>query len=110
MSQLEDAKILLGIKDDQQDQLLSVIEKQTERHLKSFGGFLEIPSELSFVVTEVMIKRFNRIGSEGIKRKSVEGHSEEHFDTSDFLEYQGIIEDVKNQLNGLTGNPVVRFL
>lgn len=44
------------------------------------------PSDLEWVLDEVVIKRFNRIGSEGYESQSVEGHSI-HFESMDFDEY-----------------------
>lgn len=111
MSRTEDVKILLGITDDKQDELLAVIERQTEEHLKSYGKIDGgIPPQLAFIVTEVMIKRYNRIGSEGVKRKSVEGHSEEYFDRSDFAEYDAIIAAYAGGDEEEKEQAVVKFL
>lgn len=38
----------------------------------------EMPLELTTTVTELIIIRFNRIGSEGLKKEMVEGHSSEY--------------------------------
>ena len=40
----------------------------------------KIPLELEYVVDEATIRRFNRIGSEGKKSESVEGHSVTYID------------------------------
>lgn len=45
----------------------------------------EIPLELEYIVDEATIRRFNRIGSEGMKSESVEGHSVT-YDVSDVLD------------------------
>lgn len=51
-----------------------------------------IPEDLAWILTEVTIKRFNRIGSEGMASESVEGHSVT-FEADDFAEYADIIDD-----------------
>ena len=45
----------------------------------------EIPVELEYIVEEATIKRFNRIGSEGMSSESVEGHSVTFEDNGDPL-------------------------
>lgn len=45
----------------------------------------EIPLELEYIVDEATIRRFNRIGSEGMKSESVEGHSVTFDDSEDPL-------------------------
>ena len=53
----------------------------------------EVPLELEYIVDEATIRRFNRIGSEGMKSESVEGHSVT-YDVSDVLDpYESAIND-----------------
>lgn len=44
-----------------------------------------VPGELEYIVEEATIKRFNRIGSEGMSSESVEGHSVTFEDNGDPL-------------------------
>lgn len=83
---IDNVKILLGINDDLQDELLEVIEKITIQHFKLKTKLSEVPEHLEFVIVEVMIKRFNRIGAEGMSSKTIEGASVS-FSQSDFDEY-----------------------
>ena len=54
----------------------------------------EVPLELEYIVDEATIRRFNRIGSEGMKSESVEGHSVTFDDNDDPLApYEAKIED-----------------
>ena len=53
----------------------------------------KVPSSLEYVVDEATIRRFNRIGSEGMKSESVEGHSVT-YDMGDVLDpYESAIND-----------------
>lgn len=73
---LEDVKKLVEGNEEQ----IQVIYRQTEKRLlgrlkRSLKDILSIPDELDYVVDEVTIARFNRIGSEGMSSESVEGRS-----------------------------------
>lgn len=73
MAVIDDVKALLGIEDE--DNKLKVIITLTESRLKALLGQKEVPSELEYIVTEVSIARFNRIGSEGLSGHSVDRKS-----------------------------------
>jgi hypothetical protein len=51
----------------------------------------EIPAELEYIVDEATIRRFNRIGSEGMKSESVEGHSVTYLDDDELAPYESAI-------------------
>lgn len=85
MSLTEDIKSLLsGTPDDR----LKIIEKRTrERLLVIIGSSIkEVPPELDYIVMDVVLKRFNRIGQEGMQSYSQEGLSMT-FAESDFDEF-----------------------
>lgn len=89
---IDDVKTMLEIEDTRQDGVLSLIISNVSSHLKALLG-QEIPTELEFIVTEITIRRFNRIGTEGMKSESVEGHSVTFYDLEDeFKPYEKIIE------------------
>ena len=98
--------------DDKQSELIDVIIKLTERRLlqKLPKEIKEVPHELQFIVTEISVKRYNRIGSEGMISESTSGHSMT-FDMRDFDEYEG---DIARFIAGLedsnSDHYMVRFL
>lgn len=108
---LEDVKML--VKGDETQ--LNVIYQQTEKRLlgrlkRSLKEILIIPDELDYVVDEVTIARFNRIGSEGMSSESVEGRSANYNDNyfADFeADIQGYI-DSNTESDSTRGK--VRFL
>ena len=51
----------------------------------------EVPLELEYIVDEATIRRFNRIGSEGMKSESVEGHSVTYIDGDELAPYESVI-------------------
>lgn len=90
MEILDRVKTLLGISDKLQDELLGVIKELTEAHFKAYTGQKDVPSALEYVIVEVMVKRFNRLGSEGMTSQNVEGLSMA-FALDDFAEYDKVI-------------------
>ncbi|UXU41180.1 phage head-tail connector protein [Staphylococcus aureus] len=105
MATKENIKVLLGLKDSKQDGLLDIIIKNTESRLlyKLPFNIKEVPDNLSFIVEEVAVKRYNRIGSEGMTTESVEGRTNT-FQANDFDEYQSIIDELYPKENGTKGS------
>lgn len=94
---LEDIKELLGISEDDtaMDTRLNIILNATKSRLKVLLGGLDVPDDLNYIVTDVSIMRFNRIGSEGLSSHSVEGEILS-FSDDDFAGYR---EDIQAYLN-----------
>lgn len=89
-------KTLLNIQDDAQDAVLDILIDNVTSHLKALLG-KEIPAGLEFIIVEIVIRRFNRIGSEGMKSESVEGHNITFYDLKDeFVPYLDIINSNKD--------------
>lgn len=105
---LEDLKLLLGIpaQETKLDDQLRLIKSMTEQRLAVLLGASSVPLELDWIVTEVCVKRFNRIGSEGMTSHEVEGEVLT-YDTGDFKAYQSEI-DAWKQTRQKKGK--VRFL
>lgn len=87
---LERLKLYLGIKSDSKDELLTDILATTEKQMQVMLGEDNIPEELNFVLLEVAITRFNRIGSEGMKSEMVDGHRVEYV-MDDFASYARVL-------------------
>ncbi|MDW3787309.1 MULTISPECIES: phage head-tail connector protein [Staphylococcus] len=89
---LENVKESLSIQDTKQDKILNRIIERTESRLSVLLpiGVNSVPSELNYIVEEVSIKRYNRIGAEGMTSESVDGRSNT-FQANDFDEY---MEDI----------------
>ena len=88
---LEEIKTILGIADNALDSQLNIIITNATARLKMLLGGIDVPESLNYVVIEVSVKRFNRIGSEGITSHTVEGESMS-FSDDDFAEFAGDIQ------------------
>lgn len=108
---LNELKILLGIplNDTTLDDQLTIIEQMTEKRLAALLGVSSVPASLSFIVTEVSIKRFNRIGSEGMTAHTVEGE-QITYDSADFAEYDAEIDAWKKTQEDARGKWRIKFL
>lgn len=110
MDDLMKIKLLLLIEDDKQDKLLALIKEETESRLLSYmnqdGGVLKnVPDDLSWIVRELVIRRYNRIGDEG-KKSSTESDVTATWDTDDLAEYIIYLDKHRKKIGG---NGVARF-
>ena len=94
---LDNLKALLGLpeEDISQDKKLQLILDAAKSRLKLLLGGIEPPEELNYIILDVAIIRFNRIGSEGLSSHSVEGESLS-FASNDFEPY---LDDIQSYLN-----------
>lgn len=103
---IDNLKLILGIKDSSQDELLNLILEQTEARLCSKISQSEVPDELKYIVLEVAIIRFNKIGSEGVSSHSVEGESMT-FESDDFSAFEEDIQMWRNKEEEQTVGKIV---
>lgn len=82
-------KTLLGVTDN--DELIYEITELTKSKILNYINETELPNELEFVLVELAIQRYNRIGSEGIASESVDGKSVSYED--DFENYKPYLDD-----------------
>lgn len=91
---LEKLKKLIGIaaEDTEKDETLNLILEFTKQRLQVKLGGIEPPASLEYIIVEVSIIRFNRIGSEGLASHSVDGESLT-FSDKDFDGFTDEIQD-----------------
>lgn len=77
--------------DEQTRAKLDTIMNITSDRLKLKLGTDTVPSELSYIITEVTVARFNRIGSEGLSSHTVEGEAM-NWSSDDFEPYKDDIQ------------------
>lgn len=109
---LETIKRLLEINDNVIDDKLNHIVELVSSRLKNLlGGVKEVPESLNYIVIEVSIVRFNRIGSEGTSSHSINGESIAWGD-DDFAPFKNDIRDYLEALPDASssGKGKVRFL
>ena len=90
---LNNLKMMLDIalNDTDRDALLKLIISNATARLKMLLGGVEPPESLDYIIVDVAIRRFNRIGSEGMSSHIVEG---EHITFSD-SDFAGFEDDIQ---------------
>lgn len=94
---LDNLKALLGLpeEDISQDKKLQLILDAAKSRLKLLLGGIEPPEELNYIILDVAIIRFNRIGSEGLSSHTVEGESLSWSDN----DFAGYMDDIRSYLD-----------
>ena len=82
-------KTLLGITDN--DELIYEIVEITKSKILNYINKEELPKELEFILVEMAVSRFNKIGSEGFSSESTDGKSISYED--DFEIYKQYLDD-----------------
>ena len=88
---LEQLKMMLGIDGTDIDDKLRLIISNATARLKLLLGGIEPPDEMGYIILEVSVKRFNRIGSEGMASHSVEGESASYADD----DFKGFADEIQ---------------
>lgn len=87
---LKNVKLFLGLTESEteKDDLLLMIIGNIKKQILAMPDLTltEIPPELDFMIEEIAIVRYNRIGSEGLKSETVEGYRAD-YTNDDFKPY-----------------------
>lgn len=98
---LREIKVLLNLVDTDKDKLLETLISLKSRKLNAALGSETVPVELEYIVIELVINHYNRLGSEGITARSVEGISTNYADSAKELEpYDAAIAKYLNKSIG----------
>lgn len=91
---IQNIKIKLGITDDESDELLEVLSNDAYSYMTIYLD-KEVPQELQFILEAVVIKRFRRIGAEGIAIEKIDVLTTTYEVGDDFAEYHNIMNRYK---------------
>ena len=78
---LKEIKLLKGVSDTAQDDLLDLTIKESVERILAFinryseTSITEIPNNAAYIVRDVAVKRFNKLNFEGAKADSEEGRA-----------------------------------
>lgn len=86
---LDKIKRRLGILDEEQDQLLTDFIEDAESYFKLITSANTIDDKYEFIIADVVVKRYQRKGSEAMSSESVDGYSVTYAqdDFSEYLQY-----------------------
>ncbi len=72
---LDEVKITLGLSSSDKDELLLSLIKRNSQTVINYIKEQKVPMELEYIVVELVIARYNRIGSEGLNSENSDGVS-----------------------------------
>ena len=97
---LANVKIKLSIADDSEDDLLELLLNDAYNYMMIyFDG--DIPAELQFIMENVAVKKYRRLGAEGISVEKIDVLSTTYETGDDFAEYIPIMTKYKENKSGL---------
>ena len=97
---LENVKIKLSIIGTEEDALLEILLNDAYNYMMIyFDG--DIPTELQFIMENVAVKRYRRLGAEGISIEKIDVLSTTYESGDDFAEYIPIMTKYKENKSGL---------
>ncbi len=113
---LKNIKLKLSITNDEQDDLLEVLCKDAYDYMYIFfdcgqKNYINVvPVQLQFVLENVVVKRYRRLGAEGIAIEKIDVLSTTYESGDDFAEYLDIMKYYKSKTDGKNGPKGFRFL
>ena len=103
--------------DEQQDALLTALMNDAYEYMYIFFDCDEdsednydVPAQLRFVLESVVIKRYRRIGAEGIAIEKIDVLSTTYESGDDFAEYMTIMNQYKRRIGRENGPKGFRFV
>ena len=94
---LDRLRMILNVKD--QDELLTEILTLAIEKLTTYLGETSLPTQFEWIVIELAVQRYNRIGSEGMVSESIDGGSNTYYD-DDLSPFYKFLDDYKDAKNG----------
>jgi len=78
MTILEKLKILLSISDTSKDNLLNLLTEQAEQEFRNYCSRDDRPTTAEQIIIDLVIMRYNRVGTEGLTGQSYSGVREDY--------------------------------
>ena len=94
---LERIKLLLNVTD--RDDLLNELIVLSNEKIAAYIGQDTCPVELDWITVELVVQRFNRIGSEGLSAESIDGKQSTYID-DELTPFYKFLDDYKAMQNG----------
>lgn len=92
---ISNLKVKLGLQsDNSQDNLLAILLSDAVNYMSVYLETTTIPAELEFIAEEVAIKRYRRLGSEGISTEKIDVLSTS-YKSDDFYEYKPLLKQYR---------------
>lgn len=105
---LDNIKILLGLENDEKDEILTVLLTNAVSTINVYLGVTELPQELNFVAEQLAVIKFNKLGSEGIQTEKIDVLSTT-YQSDELASFKAILDTYKAN-NNLATTKRIKFL
>lgn len=105
---LDNIKILLGLENDEKDEVLTVLLTNAVSTINIYLGVTELPQELNFVAEQLAVIKFNKLGSEGIQTEKIDVLSTT-YQADELASFKAILDTYKAN-NNLATTKRIKFL
>ena len=105
---LDNIKILLGLENDEKDEVLTILLTNAISTLCVYLGVQQLPQELNFVAEQLAVIKFNKLGSEGISTEKIDVLSTT-YQQDELASFKAILDNYKAN-NNLATTKRVKFL
>lgn len=105
---LDNIKILLGLENDEKDEVLTVLLTNAVSTINVYLGVTELPQELNFVAEQLAVIKFNKLGSEGIQTEKIDVLSTT-YQSDELASFKAILDTYKAN-NNLATTKRIKFL
>lgn len=108
---IDKIKLMLGIDDDMQDDLIQLLLEDSEERLNAYINIdrvqeIILPEDEDWIVRDLTVKRFNRLGDEG-KKSSSESSVSITWNVDDLSEYAPYLDKYRPKRGG---KGIARFI
>lgn len=101
MVSLDNLKVKLQISDNEQDLLLTTLLDDSTKLIMVYLGVNEFPDDLSFIAEDIAVKKYRKLGNEGVQTEKIDVLSTTYERESEYLSaYTFILDDYKKNLKG----------
>ena len=105
---LDNIKILLGLENDEKDEILTVLLTNAVSTINVYLGVTELPQELNFVAEQLAVIKFNKLGSEGIQTEKIDVLSTT-YQADELASFKAVL-DIYKANNNLATTKRIKFL
>jgi hypothetical protein len=106
---LDNIKLLLNITDAIQDNLLNLLIEYAVSVLTLYIQTDYLPDQLTFICQELVVRRFNKIASEGHTEENLQG-SNVKFELDDLKAYKTLLDKWIDANGNITGARKIKML
>ena len=105
---LDNIKILLGLENDEKDEILTVLLTNAVSTINVYLGVTELPQELNFIAEQLAVIKFNKLGSEGIQTEKIDVLSTT-YQADELASFKAVL-DIYKANNNLATTKRIKFL